>query len=109
MLTSRAWERVRDGGSRIEVRDRLTRRNGRDAGVMYQWQIEETWEQEHHLQVVVAHVEPDGAVTSCSESLSLWPFRYEELIAELQAVGLKTNDVAFDPDGGGYKVVAVRA
>ena len=73
-----------------------------------QWQIAATWEQEHHLQIVVAQVEPDGTVISGSERLSIWPFRYDELIAQLQAVGLKTDDVTFDPDGGGYKVVAVR-
>lgn len=107
VLTSRAWERVRDGGSRIDVRDQLIRRNGRDAVVMYQWQIEETWEQEHHLQIVVARVESDGSVLSCSERLSLWPFQYEELISQLQSVGLDAESTTFDPDGGGYKVVAV--
>ncbi|MDT5220628.1 MAG: hypothetical protein QOF15_2733 [Mycobacterium sp.] len=108
VLTSRTWERIRDGGSRIEVWDRLTRRNGRDAVVMYQWQIAATWEQEHHLQIVVAQIEPDGTVISGSERLSIWPFRYDELTTQLQAVGLTTDDVTFDPDGGGYKVVAVR-
>jgi SAM-dependent methyltransferase len=108
VLTSRTWERIRDGGSRIDVWDRLTRRNGRDAVVMYQWQIAATWEQEHHLQIVVAQIEPDGTVISGSERLSIWPFRYDELTTQLQAVGLTTDDVTFDPDGGGYKVVAVR-
>lgn len=108
VLNSRAWERVREGGSRIDVRDHLTRRNGRDAVVMYQWQIHESWEQEHHLQVVVAQVEPDGSVTSSSERLSLWPFRFEELIEQLHGAGFTGVETTFDQDGGGYKVIAVR-
>jgi hypothetical protein len=108
VLTSRTWERIRDGGSRIDVWDRLIRRNGRDAVVMYQWQIAATWEQEHHLEIVVAQIEPDGTVISGSERLSIWPFGYDELTTQLQAVGLTTDDVTFDPDGAGYRVVAVR-
>ena len=108
VLTSRTWERIRDGGSRIDVWDKLVRRNGHDAVVMYQWEIAATWEQEHHLQIVVAQVEPDGTVISGSERLSIWPFQYDELVKQLQAVGLTADDVTFDPDGGGYKVVAVR-
>jgi SAM-dependent methyltransferase len=108
VLNSRAWERVREAGSRIDVRDRLTRRDGRDAVVMYQWQIHESWEQEHHLQVVVAQVESDGSVISCSERLSLWPFRFEELIEQLHGAGFTGEETTFDQDGGGYKVIAVR-
>ncbi len=107
VLASRAWERVRDAGSRIDVWDRLIRRNGRDAVVMYDWQIEPSWEQEHHLQIVVAQVEPDGSVLACSERLSFWPFRHEELMAQLQSIGLQVETTTFDPDGGGYRVVAV--
>lgn len=46
MLTSRNWDLVRAKGSRYDIRDRLVRRNGRDAVVMYRWQIEDLWDQE---------------------------------------------------------------
>lgn len=106
VLTSRTWELVRAGGSRLDTRDRLIRRNGHDAVVTYYWQIEPSWEQEHNLEIAVAQVEPDGSVRVCSERLSIWPFRYEELVAQLQSVGLEVETTTFDPDADGYVVVA---
>ena len=92
----------------VDVRDRLIRRNDRDAVVSYYWQIEQRWEQEHFLEIVVAQIEPDGAVRACSERLSIWPFRYEDLVAQLQSVGLKVQSTTFDPESDGYLVVAGR-
>jgi SAM-dependent methyltransferase len=109
VLNSRAWERVLDGGTRFDVRDRLVRRRGRDAVVVYHWQVAHSWEQEHHLQIVVAQIEADGSVLTCSERLSLWPFRFEELVVQLESVGLKVKTATFDSDGGGYEVIAVNA
>jgi SAM-dependent methyltransferase len=106
VLTSRTWELVRASGSRLDTRDRLIRRNGYDAVVTYCWQIEPRWEQEHHLEIAVARVEPDGSVRACSERLSIWPFRHEELLAQLQSVGLEVETTTFDPDADGYMVVA---
>ena len=58
VLNSRNWELVRARGSRFDIRDRLIRRNGRDALVIYYTQIEQLWEQEHPLEIAVA---PDRA------------------------------------------------
>jgi SAM-dependent methyltransferase len=106
VVTSRMWELVRAGGTRIDVRDRLVERKGHDAVVIYSWQIEDLWEQEHHLEIAVARVEPDGAVVTSSERLSFWPYRYEDLLAELRSVALEIVDSTIDPDGQGYMVVA---
>ncbi|CAA9395775.1 MAG: HigA protein (antitoxin to HigB), partial [uncultured Nocardioides sp.] len=67
------------------------------------------WEQEHFLEIVVAQIEPYGAVRACSERLSIWPFRYEDLVAELERVGLTVETTTFDPASDGYVVVAARA
>ncbi len=106
VLTSRNWERVRSAGSRVDVRDRLIRRNDRNAVVSYYWQIQQRWEQEHFLEIVVAQIEPDGEVRACSERLSFWPYRYEHLVAQLQSVGLTVQSTTFDPQSDGYLVVA---
>jgi len=108
VLTSRNWELVRSAGSRVDVRDRLIRRNDRDAVVSYYWQIEQRWEQEHFLEIVVARIEPDGAVRACSERLSIWPYRYEDLVAQLRSVGLTVQSTTFDPESDGYLAVASR-
>ncbi len=108
VLTSRNWELVRSAGSRTDVRDRLVRRNERDAVVSYSWQIEERWEQEHVLEIVVARIEPDGTVRACSERLSIWPYRYEDLVAQMRSVGLTVQSSTFDPESDGYLVVAGR-
>ena len=108
VLTSRNWELVRSAGSRVDVRDRLIRRNDRDAVVSYYWQIEQRWEQEHFLEIVVAQIEPDGTVQANSERLSIWPYRYEDLVAQLRSVGLTVQSTTFDPDSDGYLVVTSR-
>ncbi|HVQ88477.1 MAG TPA: SAM-dependent methyltransferase, partial [Actinomycetes bacterium] len=109
VLTSRTWELVRAGGSHVDVRDRLVSRRGRDAVVIYAWQIEPLWDQEHHLEIAVAQVDNDGSVHTSSERLSFWPYRYEELVAELRSVGLELLDSTFDPKTEGYMVVAGNA
>lgn len=106
VLTSRMWEVVRARGSRIDVRDRLVRRNGRDAVVIYHTQIAPSWEQEHHMEIAVTEVRPDGSLQTCAERLSFWPYRYEELVAQLQSVGLSVETTTIDSDGAGYLLVA---
>ena len=108
VLTSRNWERVRSAGSRVDVREGLVRRNDCDAVVSYHWQIEPRWEQEHFLEIVVARIEPDRTVRACSERLSIWPYRYEELVAQLGSVGLTVQSTTYDPESDGYMVVANR-
>jgi hypothetical protein len=43
-----------------------------------------------------------------SERLSFWPYSYEELVAQLDSVGLAVETPSFDPDEDGYVVVADR-
>jgi SAM-dependent methyltransferase len=108
VLTSRTWELVRAGGSRLDIRDQLVRRNGRDALVIYRWEIAPHWEQEHHIEIAVAQVKADGSVLVRSELLSCWPYRYDELGSELHSVGLRVEKSTFDPEAEGYMVVATK-
>lgn len=106
VLTSRTWERVRARGSRLEIGDRLVRRNGRDALVVYRWEIAPHWEEEHHIEIAVAQVGATGSVLVRSELLSCWPYRYQELEVELHRVGLRIQQSTFDPEAENYRVVA---
>ena len=106
VLTSRNWELVRARGSRLDIGDRLVRRNGRDAVVVYRWEIAPHWEQEHHIEIAVAHVDPAGSVLVRSELLSCWPYRHDELEVELQRVGLRTELSTFNVEAENYMVVA---
>jgi SAM-dependent methyltransferase len=109
VLTSRTWELVRARGSRIDVRDRVIRRNGRDGVVIYSWQVEHLWEAEHHLEIAVAQLGPDGSIDICSERLSFWPFRYAELVQTLRTLGMEVEASTFNPEAEEYLVVARRA
>lgn len=109
VLTSRNWELVRAGGSRLDVWDHLVRRNGRDAVVAYRWEIPQHWEQEHHIEIAVARLGPDGSVDVCSELLSSWPYRYDDLVSGLGDVGLTVERSTFDPKAENYMVVAAKA
>jgi SAM-dependent methyltransferase len=108
VLTSRNWELVRAGGSRLDIRDQLVRRNGRDAVVAYRWEIPQHWEQEHHIEIAIARLEADGSVDVCSELLSSWPYRYDDLMSGLQDVGLTVERSTFDPGAEDYMVVATK-
>jgi SAM-dependent methyltransferase len=106
VLTSRTWELVRAKGSRLDISDRLVRRNGRNAVVVYRWEIASHWEEEHHIEIAVAQVDAAGSVLVRSELLSCWPYRYDELAAELHQVGLRTERSTYNPEAENYMVVA---
>jgi hypothetical protein len=106
VLTSRTWELVRARGSRLDIGDRLVRRNGRDAVVVYRWEIAPHWEEVHHIEIAIAQVDPTGLVLVRSELLSCWPYRHEELEVELHRVGLQTELSTFDLEAENYMVVA---
>lgn len=106
VLTSRTWELVRARGSRLDISERLVRRNGRDAVVVYRWEIASRWEEEHHIEIAVAQVDAAGSVLVRSELLSCWPYRYDDLGAELHQVGLRTEMSTFNPEAENYMVVA---
>ncbi len=108
VLTSRTWELVRARGSRLDISDRLVRRTGRDAVVVYRWEIAPHWEDEHHIETAVAQVDAAGSVFVRSELLSCWPYRYDELEVDLQRVGLSTERSTFNPDAENYTVVAAK-
>jgi SAM-dependent methyltransferase len=108
VLTSRNWELVRSRGSRLDIGDRVVRRNGRDGLVIYRWDIAQRWEQEHHIEIAVAQVEGNGSVLVRSELLSCWPYQYGELESELHSVGLRVEKSTFDPEAEGYVVVATK-
>ena len=108
VLTSRNWELVRAGGSRLDIRDHLVRRNGRDAVVAYRWDIAPDWDQEHHIEIAVARLAADGSVDVCSELLSSWPYRYDDLVSGLQDVGLAVERSTFAPRVEDYMVVAAK-
>jgi len=106
VLTSRTWEFVRARGTRLDVGDRLVRRNGRDALVIYRWEIAPRWEDEHHIEIAMAQLDAGGTVVVRSELLSCWPYRYDELEAELHEVGLRTDVSTFNLEAENYMVVA---
>jgi SAM-dependent methyltransferase len=108
VLTSRTWELVRARGSRLDIGDRLVRRNGRNAVVVYRWEIAPHWEEEHHIEIAIAHVDAAGSVLVRSELLSCWPYRHDELEGELRQVGLRVERSTFAPEAENYLVVAVK-
>ncbi|MFF0267986.1 class I SAM-dependent methyltransferase [Kribbella sp. NPDC004536] len=106
VLTSRTWELVRSRGSRLDISNHLVRRNGRDAVVIYRWEIAPHWEDEHHIEIAIAQVDATGLVHVRSELLPCWPYRHETLKADLHHAGLQTETTTFDPKAENYMLVA---
>jgi hypothetical protein len=107
-LTSRNWEQVRSGGSRLDVWDRLVERAARKAVVVYSWQVPPSWEAEHRVEICVAALQDDDQLAVTNELLSLWPFRYEELLVDVAAAGLSLTGSTYDPTQPNYLVTAQR-
>lgn len=106
VLHSRNWELVRSLGTRTDVSRRVIRRHGHDAVVVYSWRLAEQWQDEHHLEISVAVLEPDGSIRTQAEVLSLWPYRHQDLLAQLQSLGLRVEEDSFHEQGDNYRVVA---
>jgi SAM-dependent methyltransferase len=108
-VTSRNWELERAQGSRVKVSEELVERDGGRALVVQSWTIPDDWDAMHTLEVVVALIGDDGAVSARGERLRCWPFRYEALDDDLRAAGLEPASSTYDPEVGRYLVTARRA
>jgi len=107
-LTSRNWEQIRSAGSRLDVWDRLVERAARKAVVVYSWQVPPSWDAEHRLQICVAGLQDGDRLQITTEPLSIWPFRPEELLADLASAGLSSTASTYDPTQTNYLVTAQR-
>ena len=107
-LTSRNWEQIRSAGSRLDVWDRLVERAARKAVVVYSWQVPPAWDTEHRLEISVAALEDRDRLQVTTEVLSIWPFRHEELRADLVAAGLSLSASTYDAIQTNYLVTAQR-
>jgi SAM-dependent methyltransferase len=109
VVTSRNWELERAQGSRVKVSEELVERDAGRALVVQSWTIAERWDDMHVMEVVVALIGDDGAVSAYGERLRCWPFRHETLDDDLRAAGLEPASSTYDPEVGRYLVTARRA
>jgi SAM-dependent methyltransferase len=107
-LTSRNWEQIRSAGSRLDVWDRLVERAASKAVVAYSWQIPPSWDAEHHLQISVARLQDGDRLQVTTDPLSIWPFRHQEFLADVQAAGLRLTRSTYDATQPNYLVTAQR-
>ena len=107
-LTSRNWEGEKEGGSRLEVGERIVRRGEVDGLVIYSWTMAAEWEARHDLEIAVALLGPDGSVRTTRERLEVWPFRRETLDDDLRSAGLTPASTTWQTDVDRYMVTARR-
>lgn len=108
VLTSRNWERVRSIGSHLHVADRVVVRSERRGLVIHNWVLPDSWAERHRLGVAVALLDDLEAVRTVAQELDFWPFRHEELLDDLVAVGLRVQTTTYASQEGWYLVVARR-
>lgn len=106
VLTSRNWERVREQGSGLQVGEHLVERDGQRALVVHGWTIAPAWDDRHTLDVAVARIDDAGGVTTSAEKLSFWPFRRDDLAADLRAAGLEPATSTYRDQDERYLVTA---
>jgi hypothetical protein len=68
--------------------------------------VPEAWDAPHRQDVRVAELGADDAVTVRGERLTVWPFRHDELGADLAAAGLVDPTSTYDPAVGRYLMTA---
>jgi len=107
-LTSRNWEQIRSAGSRLEVWDRLVERAARKAVVVYSWQVPPSWQTKHRLQISVAALHDGDQLQVTTEQLPIWPFRHQELRADVAAAGLSLTRSTYDATQPEYLLTARR-
>jgi SAM-dependent methyltransferase len=105
-ITSRNWEQVRGEGPGLRVADRLVERGARSGLVVQGWTVPDGWDEPHLLDVAVAFLGDDGAVTTHGERLAFWPFTHEGLDDDLHAAGLVPASSTYAPDAERYLVIA---
>jgi SAM-dependent methyltransferase len=106
VLTSRNFELMRATDPGLQVFDHVVERDGRRGVVIYSWWLAEDWEDEHALDVYVALIGDDDAVTTRGERLSFWPFSHATLGEELRAAGLAPETTTYEADIDRYIVTA---
>ena len=108
VVTSRTWESVRAAGSRLQVGERLVERGGRRGLAIHRWTIPASWDAPHGFEVAVALVGDDGAVRTHRERFAFWPFREDELRADLRDAGLEPDGPGVPADKAGRYLVSAR-
>jgi SAM-dependent methyltransferase len=105
-VTSRNWEQLRASGTHVRVDRRVKVRGGRRGLVFQAWTVPEAWNAPHLQDVRVALLGGDGEVTPVGERLTVWPFRHEELAADLAAAGLAVEQSTYTAEVGRYLMTA---
>ena len=106
VLTSRNWERELAAGSRLEVDDRLTERDGRRGLITRAWTV---GADAVTLDVAVSIIAADGTVATAAERLRVWPFTADDLLDDLRSAGLEPRQNTYTPESERYLVTASRA
>ena len=109
VVTSRNWELVRHQGPGLQVADHLVERRGERALVIYGWTLPADPEQALFVDVAVARIADDGAVTASQERLEAWPFASAQLDTDLRAAGLTPRSSTYTADAERYLVTARRS
>ena len=75
---------------------------------MYSWHVPPSWNAEHHLQISVAELHDGDRLQVTTELLPIWPFRHEELRADIAAAGLSLTRSTYDATQPEYLLTAQR-
>lgn len=108
VVTSRNWELVQAERWGLRLSSQLVERDGRTALVAYAWPIAFSWDEPHHVDIGVAVLDLAGEVSNHVSRLSFWPFRYDDLRADLRAAGLHVTASTYGDDVEQYLVAATR-
>jgi SAM-dependent methyltransferase len=108
VLTARNFEQMRAERYGLRAFDHVVVRDGRKGVVFYSWWLADDWEDAHALDVAVALLGDDGAVTTVGERFAFWPFPREALGDDLRSAGLAPETSTYAEDADRYLVTARR-
>ena len=108
VLTSRNWELIQAERWGLRLSPQLVERDQGTALVAYAWPIAFSWDEPHYLDIGVAVVNLGGDVTNHVSRLPFWPFRYNDLEADLRVAGLRVIASTYSDEVEEYLVAATR-
>jgi ubiquinone/menaquinone biosynthesis C-methylase UbiE len=104
VIQSRKWEYL------LQKKERITyfqwrERSGQRCLPIYIWNYPDSFDAEHTIEIILVF-DTDGQASVRSYLISYYPFRFEQLLECLKAVGFAESYSDFDKSTAEYRVIA---
>jgi SAM-dependent methyltransferase len=105
VIDTRNWEKVRRDQTRLSVAERVVERDGARCIPLYLWEYPPEWDSPHRVEIVFLF-EEQRRIIPRRAVLHYRPFRQEDLLSRLAAVGFTDIWTNYHDDADRYEIRA---